>query len=242
MFRVYSLLILSLLCSTPAYAADDPSEPTEAKKFKGEGSLGFLLNRGNTENQTLRGNFKADYTGDKWLHAFELDIKQTEEQREVTGERLLLTTQSDYTFNERDYAFGAFRYDNDKFSGFSYQTSISGGVGRHFIQTETTKLNASVGLGYQENKLDSGRADDQGIVRLNEIFEQKLTKNSEFYQSLLIESGEDNTITELKLGLKVDMNSHLAVKFSYDIKENSDPPPDTESTDSSLTAFLTYSF
>ena len=47
------------------------------------------------------------------------------------------------------YSLGALRYAHDLFSGFDYQASGAGGIGYKFFNTDSTKLSAQAGVGYQ---------------------------------------------------------------------------------------------
>ena len=47
------------------------------------------------------------------------------------------------------FAFGALAYQDDRFSGFQYQASASGGLGYRFFNSDTTKLSVQAGVGYR---------------------------------------------------------------------------------------------
>ncbi len=243
MYRIIALF-LTVLFSLSVYAQDEPAaEAAPPKKLSGEGGLGLIINSGNTDNESLNGNLKAAYKTSKWKHSFGIDARKTTENNSTTAERYLLTEKSDYKFGERTYAFGAFRYDDDRFSGFEYQASITAGIGWHIIKRENTHLDLEVGAGYRENKIDAtGLTEDETIGRLAGHFDTLLTESTSFTQDLLVESGEENTSSESVTGIKVAMNKTLALKFTYTVKHNSDPPAGNESTDRTTAVTLVYSF
>jgi len=47
------------------------------------------------------------------------------------------------------FAFGAARYEDDAFSGFDYQATLSAGAGYKFIDSEATKFSGTLGIGYR---------------------------------------------------------------------------------------------
>src|SRR5690606_34078755 len=94
-----------------------------------------------------------------------------------TAERWELFGQSDYNFTPRTFWFGAGRYEEDRFSGFKYQATVSTGLGRKFIDNETTKFVGSAGVGYKffETRdsfdevtgllIEAGDSDSEAVLR-----------------------------------------------------------------------------
>ncbi len=239
-------LLFCFVFSSVLYAQDaaetSSDAPADAGKFSGEGGLGLVVNSGNSNNETLNGNIKASYEKRSWKHAFGLDAKKTREDEVTTAQRYLLTQQSDYSFSEKTYIFEAFRYDDDEFSGFEYQASLSGGIGWHLIKTDETTLDLELGAGYKQNELNNGDTEDEGIIRLAEDYKTQLSETTQLFQGLLIESGDSNTVSEGTIGLKVAMSDKLALQLSYNVRHNSDPPPGNGSTDRTTAATLVYGF
>jgi len=60
---------------------------------------------------------------------------------------------------------------------------------------------------------------------------------------LLVESGSDNTFTQFNTGIAVAMNESFALKFGFEVRNNSDVPPSvSEKTDTTTTMNLVYNF
>lgn len=247
------ILSLALLCSlTIALHAEPETElplsmepplaEEEKGKFTGEGGLGMAANRGNTESESFNSKLRLAYEVDRWKHQFAIDARKTTENEITIGERYLFTEKSDYNFSERTYAFGAFRYDDDRFSGFEYQSSLTGGIGWHVIDNDKAKFDLEVGAGYKESELQTGMVEEETIARLGEHYENQLTESTRIIQDLLVEAGSDQTTTEFNAALNVSMNSHLALQLSLGIKHTSNPPPGLEDTDTISAINLIYNF
>lgn len=211
--------------------------------FSGEGGLGLILNSGNSENENLSANLKLGYATDSWDHEFSLDARQTTVENATTAKRILLSGKTKYTFSPSVYAFGALRYDRDRFSGFDYIASVSAGVGWHLLHDDVNRLDLDVGVGGIASRLqDSGDAEHDGVARLGLQFTSQFTPSAQFRQDLLIESSELSTTSESRTGLKVAMNSSLALQLLYAVRKNSEPPPGTQPVDRHTAVSLIYEF
>lgn len=211
--------------------------------FSGEGGLGLILNSGNSENENLSANLKLGYTTDFWDHEFSLDARQTTVEDTTTAKRMLLNGKTEYTFSPSVYAFGALRYDRDRFSGFDYIASVSAGVGWHLLNDDVNRLDLDVGIGGIASKLqDDGNVEHDEVARLGLQFTSQLTSTTQFRQDLLIESSELSTTSESRTGLKVAVNSSLALQLLYAVRKNSDPPPETLPIDRHTAVSLIYEF
>src|SRR6056300_185978 len=93
-----------------------------------------------------------------------------------TAEAYKLNAKTRYTFRERTYAFGNGRYSSDRFSGYEYQTSLAGGLGRDFIDDGVTLLEGEAGVGYRISDPE-GIADKESevIFLLTAAFDRVLT-------------------------------------------------------------------
>ena len=145
--------------------------------------------------------------------------------------------------NERAYWVGALRYENDDFAPFEHQTTFSLGYGYSVIKNDTTKLSLEAGPGYRRAKdASTGETESDAIFRAQAEFAHQLTENTSLENLLLIEAGSDNTFTQNDLGLKVAMNSKLALKAGVQVRNNSDVGPGVDKTDTLTTMNLVYTF
>jgi putative salt-induced outer membrane protein len=114
----------------------------------GKAEAGFVNARGNTETDTGNAKFDIAYELEKWKHSLYGAGLYANSNDIKSAERWETRWQSDYKLTERLFTFGALRYEQDHFSGFDYQGSASVGVGYKFIDTQTTKLTGTLGVGY----------------------------------------------------------------------------------------------
>jgi putative salt-induced outer membrane protein len=214
-------------------------------KFKGE--LGVVIASGNTETETISAKFDAVNELEKWKHSFGASALRSRDQDGLTGDRYEVHAQSDYKISDRSYVLGSVRYDNDKFSPYSYQAVGAVGYGYKFFDTEATKLAIELGAGYRrtEDRVTKTTEGD-GIVRGAMNYAQQLTASTSVFDKFLVEAGSDNTYLQNEVGVLVKMSDQLALSVAHllrhntDVNENAVPVP--KKTDQLLTVNLVFSF
>jgi putative salt-induced outer membrane protein len=216
---------------------------TAAADWSGKGTFGGVLARGNTETETINLNLDVENKLDTWTHKAGASMLRTVTDDITSADRWELRGESQYSLTERSYLFGALRYEDDAFTDYEYQATLSGGYGYRFITNETTKLEGQVGAGYREAEVRLTGEQQDGIIARGALdFEHKLTATTLVYDRFLVESGSDNTFLQNALGLEVKINDTFALGLDYAVRHNTDVLPGTDKTDQVLTANLVYGF
>jgi putative salt-induced outer membrane protein len=230
--RKYPGVVLVALCAASAPALAD---------WTAKGELGASFASGNSENESANAALEVKNTRDKWTHTLGLAGNYGSDGTVTTAERWEVRGQSDYAFTDRAYWFGAGRYEDDRFSAFEYQASLSTGPGYKFINTERTKLWAQAGPGYRFAEVrETGESEDGVILRGDVGFEHQLTDTTKIVDRFLVESGSDNTYLQNDLGLEVTISGSLGLRVGYQVRHNSDVLPGIEKTDTLATVGLLY--
>src|SRR5262249_41061577 len=126
--------------------------------------LGYALARGNTDSDN--GNLKFDiaHLYNHWIEAVGLDALYGKTNGIGTAQRWDGHLQVDYKFTEKAFWFGKLEYQDDRYSGFQYQASAATGLGRIFLQSDTNKLTAQLGVGIRRLRPEQLIRDDTGAV------------------------------------------------------------------------------
>ncbi len=234
---------LALLATLPAYA-----------DWSGRSEVGFVMARGNSETETANAKLELVRSLDNWKHTFGLAGLYGHSNDVKTAERWDTRWQTDHRFSDSMFWFGSVRYIEDRYSGFEYQASVAAGAGRTFVDSEDTKLSAQIGAGYRRLRSETLVKDERGAV-IERIpgekegdlvangvvkFEHAFNDATKVLNSLQVESGRSNTLTENSLALQVKMNSVLALSLGLTVRNNSNPPPPLEQTDTLTTVNLVY--
>ena len=222
--------------------------------WTGKAEAGLVISSGNSDAQTA--NIKTDLVreGGNWKNQFGVSALYASDDEGATAQRWQVVTQQDYNFSERTFWFGAARYEEDRFSGFDYQATLSTGLGRKFIDTARTTFIGTTGVGYKIFEtldafdeetgllLEEGKREGEAVFRGTLDFQHALTESTKLIDKFINESGADNTYVQNDLSLQVKMTQVLALAVGYGVRYNSNPPAGFESTDTLTTVNLVYEF
>lgn len=243
---------LSVLLSSVAIAADPAAPQEQPKTWSGSAEFGYVSASGNSEETNIKSRFDAEREVDQWRFTTHFDSLNSKSDGDRSSEKYYFTNRLAYKFNEHDYAFVYQSYDDDRFSGFDYQTTIAAGYGRRILLPPPMTWDIEAGPGYRHSKLDdsvsnisqgkNGDTTDELILRLYTKYNWKLSDTSTFEQTLNVESGEESTISKSVTSLKVSIVGALAMKLSYTIKYTDDVPKDTKHADTETAVTLLYEF
>jgi len=229
-------LAILLAGLTSAAVAEEPTH------WINEVELGLVVTSGNTDEQNLK--LRAESEGDfaSFRHHVHVDNLRSSKNGEVTAQKVYAFYQADYKLNEVFSVFGRIAYDDDRFSGFDYQTDVTAGYSRLIFDTETMKLTGDAGIGMRMTELDNGFKDEEGIVRLAGKYVWEVSENATFQQLLSTEIGSDSTISRSDSSIKATINGSLSMKLAVTVKHNSLVPVGRENTDTETSVTLVYGF
>lgn len=211
--------------------------------WKGVGELGLTTTSGNSDSENLNASLSLSREQDRWKHTALLETIKAESDGVASVDRVVFREKSQYAYSEDSYLFARLRYEDDEFSGYEYQASVTFGVGSRLIEDEHQLLDASVGLGGRSIKnSETGTTEDEGIVIGELLYEFKISPTATFSQTLLVENGAENTYSQSETALRTRINGNLAAKFNYLVKRNSEVPEDIEKQDEIVTIALVYEF
>jgi putative salt-induced outer membrane protein YdiY len=246
------ILVASLLTVTNVNAADD-KKTTEKSPWKSSVELGFIRTTGNTETQTTAVKADATYEVDKWRHnahaeGYGQQSKADTGETVVSAERYQASGKSDYKFSELDYIFGLVKLQKDRFSGFVYDHVVSAGYGRKLIKQNDMELDLEIGPGARFFKVEpapgvaGAGSESEAVLRLSGKYWWAISGNSKFTQELSTDIGETITSTQSVTGLQANINSTLALKFTYTVRHKTKVPDGNEKLDTETAMTLVYSF
>lgn len=209
--------------------------------WTGKGEIGASLASGNSENESANAALEVKNTREKWTHTFGLAGNYGSDGSVTNAARWEVRGQSDHAFTDRAYWFGAERYEDDRFSAFEFQASLSTGLGYKIVDTERTKFWVQGGPGYRFAEVrETGESEDGVILRGDMGFAHQLTDTTKIVDRFLIESNSDNTYMQNDLGLEVTITGSLGLRLAYQVRHNTDVLPGVEKTDTLTTVGLIY--
>lgn len=229
-FSIYSFFALmcgvSLALSGSSALAKESADP-----FSAEAEFGYLSANGNSDSQSVNARLSATYDLPQWkyqsalmaLSAATADPDTPNSELVSSAERYALDLQADRKLASDHSFFGKINYDDDRFSGFEYETGFAVGYGRQVIKSDRRQFRIEIGPGYRVSKPDVGDSQDEALLSTAFLFKQKIGETSAFNQSLLVDAGEERSISTSVTSLSAQIYGQLAMKFALTIRHNSEP-------------------
>lgn len=255
--------------------ADESEQPSSGTLFTASAQLGFLYLTGNTRSADIKTGFDLRFERGLWRTAFIFDLlsKKTEtdsviindvdgteiinNEFETTDHKWSVLSQTNYTLNpiNKNYIYGSLFYEENRFSSFDSQASMSTGWGRRWFETKTESFDADLGPGFkrdvtlvtpEESILGIiPKTEDSLILQAQALYIIKLNEYIEFKQVFVvkhaIENGQ-NSIYKAESSITSRLIDSLQLKLNFIIDYNSKVDDDKENLNTETSAVLIYSF
>jgi len=241
----YLLIILLLPINL---LAEETTDEADISTWKGDVQFGYVATSGNTETTNLNGKLNIEKIHKKWIHLFSAAAFSTSDNNQTTAERFKLEYQADRKFTDTKYFFLNTTYEEDKFSGYDYQATLTGGYGQRLYNANKMTFDAEIGAGMRQSELDpepvTGNVveESEAMVRLAAKYLWQIEEKRSVISELTIDAGEETTITNFELGFVTMIAGDLSFKAAYIAKYTSDVPADKENLDTIVSLNLLYAF
>jgi putative salt-induced outer membrane protein len=263
-----NLLTAVCLLALAGVAQAQDTDSADNGGWTGSGEFGFASARGNSRTENVNAKLGLNQENEYWRNNFFLNGMRSKGEVTVvdasgnTVDRFSTTANRydggasvGYKLDPRSYIVGAGRYEHDDFGANLWQGIVSLGYGYIALKNERTELSFEIGPGYKRYRpadttvLVDGTAttvrqptESEAVGRGLINYKYRLTDNTAFEDTLLIEAGSKNKYYQNDAGLSVSMTKKLALKLGFQVRYNSDTQPGTQSTDTLTTTNLVYNF
>lgn len=227
------LLVLSLLAGLPL-AAHAQWQPTA--------ELGVVNTTGNSETTSVNGKFALSGEDADWTHDYYVSAVRAESGDVLTANRAELGAKAARKLGERSYLGGVARYEDDDFSAFDHQGTLAVNYGIEAFKDDKRRLLLEAGPGLRHaRQAESGRSEQDALVRGFADYQHQVTDSTSFFNTLLVESAQDNTFVQNDVGVAVSINRSLALKAALQARHNTDVPAARERTDTLASVNIVWS-
>lgn len=267
---IATLLLSSLACcavhADDASSSNSSTSDAANGDWTGTGQLGFASTTGNTRSQNLNAKLNLNQETAQWKNNFFLDALRAKNQVKVensagasvnqydtTANRYDAGASAGYKLDPRSYIVGAARYEHDDFGANRWSAIVSIGYGYIALKTDRSELSFEIGPGYKEyqpnpttvlvNNVDvtytQGRQEEvvaRGLVN----YKYRLTANTSFDDTFLMEVGSKDKYLQNDAGLSVSMTKKLSIKVGFEVRHNSTVLPGVKKTDTLTTTNIVY--
>jgi putative salt-induced outer membrane protein len=261
-------LLLAAFASFAAQAQDTDVNPASNGGWSGSGEFGFASSTGNSRSENINAKLGLSQENEQWKNNFFLDALRSKSQQTIVDTNGNTLKQFNTTANRydggasvglkldpRSYIVGAARYEHDDFGANLWQGIVSLGYGYIALKDGRNELSFEIGPGYKRYRpADVGLVvngvvehqrqptESEMVARGLANYKYKLTENTAFEDTFLMEAGSKNTYLQNDAGVAVSMTQKLALKVGFQVRHNSDVLPGTRKNDTLTTTNLVYSF
>jgi len=256
--------------SSSATAADIISSleaPVETKEIKtspmitASAELGFLYKTGNTNSGDIKTGVDFRLEKGSWLSLLNIDLlikkadiadESGETHFKTTDQKWTLSSQTNYSLDnkEKNYTYGNVWYEENEFSSFVNQSSVSTGWGRHWYKSNKASLWGDIGPGYKRDlfkatSTEPERTSDTWIVQAQALYIRKLGEHVELKQYFSAKQAIDtseNSIYKAETTVITKLISTLQLKFTFTLNYNSKVEATKEKLDTQTAVTLVYNF
>jgi len=245
--------------------ADESQQPASGTLFTASAQLGFLYLTGNTRSADIKTGLDLRFERGLWrsFFVFDLLVKKTEtendenKQFETTDQKWSIVSQTNYTLDpiKQNYIYGSVFYEENRFSGFDSQASMSTGWGRRWYESKQSSFDADIGPGFKRDvtqvtpeEIAEGmrsKTQDTLILQAQALYIRKINEHIEFKQLMVvkhaIEVGQ-NSIYKAESSITSKLIDSLQLKLNFVIDYNSKVDDDKENLNTETSAVLIYSF
>ncbi|MDF2179469.1 DUF481 domain-containing protein [Aliiglaciecola sp. CAU 1673] len=228
-----------------------PPDGEAEKPFSMDGEFGLIVTTGNTETSSVKGAVNAHQELSRWSNDYVVEalVKKDEvetddgKESKTSAQKVFLSGQGNYKLTNPDHRLFAFAsYEDDRFSGFDYQSTVAAGWAQQLWNDEATSFSYSIGPGYSFVEKDDGESLNGAIVRGALDFKWRISDNANFRQAISTEVGSHNTKSKSETSVSAKINGSLAMKLSLLLNHNSDVDADKENLDTQTAVTLVYTF
>ncbi|HZD25724.1 MAG TPA: DUF481 domain-containing protein [Alphaproteobacteria bacterium] len=239
----YPAMVAQLPPPPPPAPSKGPAAPPEQAKLEREVELGGSYATGNAETASIDLAGRLHYKSPIWEHKFEITYDFGRRDGDTAIQRLTADYEPRYNVSERHYYFGFLEYEDDRFSGFDYTVSEGAGPGYRVFDREDLMLNVQAGPGLRHTRESAtGQQRTEPIGRGAAEFRWKISDTTEFSNDTTVTAGTERTLSQNMTALKMQVIERLSAKLSYEVRHNSNPPPDTTAVDTLAKVTLLYEF
>ncbi|GAC29560.1 hypothetical protein GPAL_2709 [Glaciecola pallidula DSM 14239 = ACAM 615] len=219
------------------------------------GEFGVLTASGNTNTSTFKAALTSEHELPRWSNSYQSEIvykqNKTATDTIVTAQRFLINAQLDYKLpskNNRLFIFA--EYNNDRFSGFRYQSAFAAGWSSHAWKNQESQFRYSIGPGYayaqreviDENERKSYGVFNEMIIRASLDYRLSLSDSARFRQFISTEAGQETNRSRSETTLTASIIESLAMKLSFVMIYNDGTLQRNEDLSTETSISLVYQF
>lgn len=221
-------------------------------RWKGKGEFGASRATGASSDLGLTAGITLERKGIDWTHKLRAQIDYQNTNGSTSRERYFAAYEPRYTIRNSLFTYALAQFERDRVQGFAGRYTASGGLGYKVIDGKDVNLAIKGGPTFRYTQFRDEDEESRAGALLGVDFGWAISPRVKLTQGinavsegnaralLIVDSG--NTSLDLTSALDTKMSERLALRLSYQVNYNSNPPASVVTT-STLSRFsLVYGF
>ena len=206
--------------------------------------LGVNTSQGNSDTLRYNASLSMSKETEKTSYFLKASGRYGESEGETDAESADAEAKTQRQLSERMYAALEGNARHDQLADLTYRVRGSLSLGRHFVWTERTVLNAEIGPGYVAEKKGG---EEEGFLagRAAQYLEFLVTESLQVWESVEFVQNIQNSdvyFVNTAVGLETILISNLSLRFTVEDRYDSRPAEGKVSNDLLTTTSLNWSF
>jgi len=247
LFLKLSLLCMGISISVLAQEVSTPvgsnnNQQNSLGSFDHEAVYGLTSVRGENDSDSMHGGYELLHEYGNFKNLFDSDLYYTAENHDATTHIFMVEAKSRYYLKKDDYVYAGIYYEDDRFSGYSWENYYSAGYGHVFHISQDMTVLAEAGIGQRRTRLRRGNRDRDFIGIAHTEFNWQLDDGVQIRQKITALTGSDGTDTKSDTSIKAQVYENIALKLTHFIKHQTDAPVGISHTKTITSINLVYNF
>lgn len=250
--RTWAMFAFAAGVTASAFGQVAPVSIQPVKPWTGEGSFSASISQGDTNSTDLAAAIKLKHSRGRWSESVHFTGEYDKDNHQETENRIFGSFQMDYRFDPKWSALIYTSAENDKYSGFGWRYFFGIGAGYDVIHSRRLDWVVQGGPGYKIDHVRAYPATPPLVDEIPETVEESiglaLASRFRYNFSDKVQLTNDTAMIYVPLSTEIentiavtaDLFGNLKVRMSYEIRHDTDPPPNTKQTNASTKVSLVY--
>ena len=213
-------------------------------KIKGRFTTGLSISSGNTENEAYNINTEVVFRTLKDRYTVAASLFRASSENSDTEDKSSINLKYDHFLSKHNYLYANTSFAQDKFKDLRLKSTLGGGYGHQFVESDDRNLLMEAGLNYVNDDFFLATDDDYLAGRWALKYDNWLfSKRLQFFHNheglLDLEDNNNVTVTS-ETGLRSPILPGVNAAVQLNLDWDNQPADGTDSTDRKLLFILDY--
>lgn len=223
-----------------------PDISGEGVKYLGRINVGYSSSTGNSEIETLYMDLEAAARTRNDRYTLTGKARRSKDHEAESESNWLVGLKWDHFLTKKWYSYANTTFENDQFKDIELRSTLGGGTGYQFFETDRTNLALEGGLTYVNTDFITAADERYPAVRWALKFDHFLFKSrAQFFhihEAYAAVDESDNAFVRSQTGLRFPLVYQVTGTLQYNVDWEKNPTSDRVPTDKALLFTLGYTW